>query len=199
MMPPFETLAAMAAFALATSATPGPVNIVCAMSGAQSGTRRTLPFVSGATFCFVALSLMLGGGLMAGVGRIDRLAVPMTLAGGGYLLWLASRIARHDGTLGAPPVASLPGFWSGVTVQGLNPKAWLVVASALSAFVLPLEYRGAGLAAFAMIFFVTCWASLAVWAWVGAPVPRCQIRHLNRAMALALSLSVCWMLMNVFH
>lgn len=196
MIPSLETLAAMAGFALATSATPGPVNVICAMTGARAGTRRALPFVTGATVCFVALLLALGGGILAGTGWIDPLALPMTLAGSGYLLWMAFGLLLEGGARGRGEVGRLPGFWSGVAVQGLNPKAWLVVVSALSTFVPPLQDRQAGLAAFAAIFAVVCWASLAVWAWSGAQIPARYIRLFNRVMALALATSVVWMLGN---
>lgn len=197
-LPP-ETLFAMAGFALATSATPGPVNVVCAMTGALAGTRHALPFVTGATFCFVALLFALGGGLLAGTGWIDRLALPMTLAGAGYLLWMAWHLARDDGVPGSAEGAGLPGFWSGVAVQGLNPKAWLVTVSAVSTFVLPLPNRGAGLVAFAAIFAIVCWGSLATWAWIGTLVPPSLVRVFNRAMALALALSVAWMVRNALR
>lgn len=196
MIPSVETLAAMAGFALATSATPGPVNVICAMTGARAGTRRALPFVTGATVCFVALLLALGGGILAGTGWIDQLALPMTLAGSGYLLWMAFGLLLEGGATRRGKVGRLPGFWSGVAVQGLNPKAWLVVVSALSTFVLPLQDRQAGLAAFAAIFAVLCWASLAVWAWSGAQIPARYIHLFNRVMALALAISVAWMLGN---
>ena len=48
-MPPFEILLAMSAFALAASATPGPINIIGAMTGARYGASRALAFVTGAT------------------------------------------------------------------------------------------------------------------------------------------------------
>lgn len=197
-MPAPETLLAMAVFALATSASPGPVNLIGAMSGARFGPRRALPFVSGATFCFLALLLILGLGLTTGTGWIEALARPMTLAGSAWLLWLAWRLARSGEGAGAETATTPPGFWAGVAVQGLNPKAWLVVISSLSTFVLPLADRLAGLAVFSAIFAAVCWLSLAAWAWGGARLGRLAPRGFNRAMALLLALSVAWMLAGVF-
>lgn len=198
MMPTLETLIAMAGFALATSATPGPVNIIGAMTGARHGTWRALPFVSGATVSFLALLLAFGGGILAGTGWLLALAKPMTLIGSAYLLWMAYGLAHDDGTINGSEALRIPGFWSGVMVQGLNPKAWLVVASSLSTFVLPLEDQRSGLAVFAGLFGLICWASLAAWAWGGAWIANGQIRLFNRIMALALALSVSWMLANAF-
>ncbi|MFE3838753.1 phage head-tail joining protein [Pseudogemmobacter sonorensis] len=61
-MPPFETLLAMSGFALAASATPGPVNIIGAMTGARYGAARALAFVTGATASFLVLFLAFGTG-----------------------------------------------------------------------------------------------------------------------------------------
>jgi threonine/homoserine/homoserine lactone efflux protein len=53
----------MAAFALAASITPGPVNIVALSAGAQFGFNATLRHVSGATLGFTLLLILLGLGL----------------------------------------------------------------------------------------------------------------------------------------
>lgn len=194
MIPGPDTLIAMAGFALATSASPGPVNIIGAMTGARHGTRAALPFVSGATASFMALFLAFGGGLLAGTGWVLALARPMTVLGAVYLLWLAWRLARMQESSAETGASDTPGFWSGALVQGLNPKAWLVVVSALSTFVLPLEDKGAGLTVFALIFGVICWAALVVWAWGGARLSAGRRRGFTRFMAVILALSVLWML-----
>ena len=185
----------MAGFALAASATPGPVNIIGAMTSARYGTAPALAFVTGATASFLVLFLAFGTGMLAGTGWILALAKPMTLIGSAYLLWIAWGLARDDGTVERQDLNHAPGFWSGALVQGLNPKAWLAVFSSLSAFVLPLADRVSGLAVFAMLFGVICWASLAVWVWGGARVQHRYMRVFNRVMAVALVISVCWILM----
>ncbi|MEG4643503.1 LysE family translocator [Paracoccus sp. P2] len=195
-----QALLAMAGFALAASATPGPVNIIGAMIGARFGPRRALGFVSGATAGFLMLLLGFGAGLLAGTGWILALSRPMTLAGAAYLLWLAWRLLRGDGRVewSGPAATAAPGFWSGVLVQGLNPKAWLAVLSSLSTFVMPLADPATGLAAFAALFGAICWLSLAAWAWGGARVGQGRLRAFNRGMALVLALSVAWMLARAF-
>lgn len=193
-MPSLEALIAMSGFALASSATPGPVNIIGAMTGAKHGTLRALPFVSGATACFLALFLIFGSGLLTQPRWIAALATPMLLIGSTYLLWMAWQLARDDGRIELTDTQCIPGFWSGVLVQGLNPKAWLTVVSSLSTFVLPLADRGTGMIAFAILFGLICWMSLTAWAWGGARIAKRQMRRFNRLMALALALSVVWML-----
>ncbi|ARC90706.1 LysE family translocator [Rhodovulum sp. MB263] len=193
-MPPLETLLAMAGFALAASATPGPVNIIGAMTGARYGSGRALRFVSGATASFLALFLVFGTGILAGTGWILAIARPMTVIGSVYLLWMAWSLLRDEGRIQGDEIRQAPGFWSGTVVQGLNPKAWLASVSSLSTFVLPLEDRATGLAVFALLFGAICWLSLAAWAWGGARIGHRQMRAFNRVMALILGLSVIWML-----
>lgn len=53
----------MAAFALAASISPGPVNIVALASGARHGLRASLGHVAGATLGFCLLLLLCGLGV----------------------------------------------------------------------------------------------------------------------------------------
>jgi threonine/homoserine/homoserine lactone efflux protein len=199
-MPPFGILGAMALFALAASATPGPVNFIGAMAGARFGGARVLPYVTGATVCFIALLAGLGAGAVTGAMWLGRFALPMTLAGSAYLLWLAWKIARSGPLESASPeAADLPGFWSGAAVQGLNPKAWLAVLSAISTFILPLTEKGTGLAVFCGLYFVICWLSLTLWAYAGAMLARRFARRFNIAMAALLAASVLLMLADALR
>ncbi|RVV97734.1 LysE family translocator [Mesobaculum littorinae] len=195
-MPSLETLLAMCGFALASSATPGPVNIIGAMTGATHGAPRALRFVSGATASFLALLVIVGSGMLIGAEWVLAFAWPMTLAGSAYLLWMACGLLRGGGGHPADSDARVPGFWSGVVVQGLNPKAWLAVFSSISTFVLPLEDRFTGMAVFTILFGAICWFSLAAWAWGGSRIGQSQMRVFNGIMALILALSVAWMLVQ---
>jgi threonine/homoserine/homoserine lactone efflux protein len=53
----------MSAFALASSITPGPVNIVALSAGAQYGLGAGMRHVTGATFGFTLLLMLTGLGL----------------------------------------------------------------------------------------------------------------------------------------
>lgn len=197
-MLPLDTLTAMSLFALATSATPGPVNILSAMTGARFGAAQSLPFVLGATTCFVAILLGIGGGMQVTLGWIDTMRLPIALAGAAYLLYLAYRIARSDGRVHIAPQSDRfdrPSFLSGVVTQGLNPKAWLVSLSAISTFILPLPEHGGSTVIFSVLFFVICAASLFAWALVGQQIAHASggFRQFNRVMAATLGLSILWM------
>ena len=50
--------------------------------------------------------------------------------------------------------------------------------------------------AFVVLSGLICWPSLALWAWGGAYIPQRGMRLFNRVMALALLMSVGWILWN---
>jgi threonine/homoserine/homoserine lactone efflux protein len=55
-------LLAMFLFSLVMSISPGPVNMIILSSGISYGIKRTIPYVSGATFGFTLLLLFIGFG-----------------------------------------------------------------------------------------------------------------------------------------
>ncbi|MDB2449047.1 LysE family transporter, partial [bacterium] len=79
----------MAAFSLAASISPGPVNLV----GLSSGSRYPLPvgliFVTGATLGFIVLFLAIGLGLHAVLSDWPLLMAALRWGGIAFLLYLA--------------------------------------------------------------------------------------------------------------
>ncbi len=188
-----DTVVPMVLFALATSATPGPVNVLSAMSGARFGVGRSLPYVLGATTSFVAILLVLGFGFEAILGVVERFSLLMSLAGAGYMLYLAWQIAADRGELSFGELNSpRPGFVTGLVTQGLNPKAWIVSLSAITIYVAPHLDYSARLMTFSVIFYLICAFSLAGWVVIGAQLARFSgnVAMFNRAMAGLLAVSV---------
>lgn len=188
-----DTAVPMALFALATSATPGPVNVLSAMSGARFGIWRSLPYVLGATTSFVAILIVLGLGFQAMSGLIERASLALTLAGATYMLYLAWRIAIDSGELSFEEAqSSCPGFFTGLVTQALNPKAWIVSLSAITIYVSPHLDYSARLVTFSVIFYFVCAASLAAWVAIGAQVARFSgnVALFNRVMVGLLAFSV---------
>ena len=96
----------MAAFALAASISPGPVNIVALGSGARHGLRASLAHVTGATLGFCLLLVL-------------------------YMAW---KLASDDGQLVAAHHSQAPSAWHGAAMQWLNPKAWLAAVAGVGAY-----------------------------------------------------------------
>lgn len=162
-----ETLFALVAFAVVTSTTPGPNNLMLLASGANFGLRRSLPHMAGVSLGHMAMILLLGAGL-SGVFVLwpQAQAVLKSLAVG-YMICLAWKIARADPPAdGAGAAAGKPlTFLQAALFQWVNPKGWAMALGALAAYA-PEGSGMAGVAMVALVFAmvslpsVTCWAAL---------------------------------------
>ncbi|MEB0045220.1 MULTISPECIES: LysE family translocator [unclassified Pseudomonas] len=181
----------MAAFALASSITPGPVNIVALGSGARYGFRATLRHVLGATLGFVALLVLMGLGLHELLVLWPFLTRVVQLAGVVFLLFMAWKLAIDDGRLNTGEKGEAPSMFYGALMQWLNPKAWLACVAGMGAFVADGEVRLVW--QFAVIYLVVCYLSVACWAYAGTFLREYLnntkgMRLFNRTMAFMLTL-----------
>ena len=190
-----EHALAFCLFALVAAITPGPSNLILTSTGAKVGVLRGLPCL-----CGVAIGMGLMMGLMAfGLGSLV-LERPMILqglkwCGMGFLLWLSWKIAivgRSDTTTDKAFV----GFWGAAAFQWINPKSWLVSASAVGTY-LRADASGAVVQAlsFGLLFVLVALPSCFVWLAFGATVQRLlsterAVRLCNVAMGAMLAGSV---------
>jgi threonine/homoserine/homoserine lactone efflux protein len=171
--------------------------------GAQAGILRGLPCLLGVTSGMALMMFLVPLGLGSLV--LDRPVVLTVLHWGGalVLLWLSWKIATAGprpadagGDGGGEPV----GYAGAAVFQWVNPKSWLVSASAAGAFL----GHGAGsavlqAASLAALFALAALPSCFVWLAFGAGVhrllhtPRRQ-RIFNAAMGGLLALSIALIL-----
>jgi threonine/homoserine/homoserine lactone efflux protein len=189
----------MAAFALAASITPGPVNILVLSSGVQYGFRPSLRLVFGATAGFCLLLLMIGLGLHELLETFPQLTTIIQWAGVAFLLFMAWKLAMSDGQLGRGDAKSGPKAITGAVMQWLNPKAWLASIAGMGA------YAASGAPTliweFTAIYFVVCFVSVACWAYAGAFLSRflgepSRVQLFNRAMAVLLAASAAYLILE---
>lgn len=95
----FQLFLSMAAFALASSISPGPVNVVSVTLGVKHGFRAAMRHVSGATIGFTLLLLIIGLGVNALLWRFPALTNGIKWAGVAFLLYMAVQLARDDGNI----------------------------------------------------------------------------------------------------
>ncbi|KPA87726.1 MULTISPECIES: LysE family translocator [Pseudomonas] len=193
-----SVLLSMAAFALASSITPGPVNIVALSAGAQFGLRASLRHVTGATLGFTLLLVLIGLGLHELLLRVPALTRGIQLGGVAFLLYMAWKLAMDDGSLDAGNAGKRPTLTLGAVMQWLNPKAWLACVAGMGAFAAEGDTRV--VLEFALIYFVICYGSIACWAFAGTFLRRYLenprgMRLFNRLMALLLALSAAYLLL----
>ncbi len=189
----------MAAFALASSISPGPVNLVALSAGAHYGARAAMRHVTGATLGFTLLLVLIGLGLHELLALWPGLTEGIRLAGVAFLLYMAWRLASDRGELGNGKPASRPSLAYGALMQWLNPKAWLASVAGMGAYAADGEIGRIG--QFAVVYFVVCYASIACWAWAGSflqgylRVPA-RLRRFNRVLAALLAASALYLLLG---
>ncbi|AKS46110.1 Threonine/homoserine/homoserine lactone efflux protein [Octadecabacter temperatus] len=121
-------------FATSQVGTPGPANMVLLATGARFGLRRALPFVAGVALGKQLIIWPLGFGLMAVQDDYPMLFEALKWVSIAYILWLAYRVANMR--LKAGEAEGQPhGFFAGLIVHPLNPKAWAMITTGFTTFV----------------------------------------------------------------
>ena len=189
----------MAAFALAASISPGPVNIVALGAGARHGLRASLRHVTGATLGFTLLLVLIGVGLHQMLHFWPAVTRVLHWAGVLFLLYMAWKLASDNGELGATGSEAAPSMLAGATLQWLNPKAWLACVAGIGAYV--GEGDSGQLWQFSAIYLVICYLSIATWAWAGSAISHYlsnaqRMRRFNRCLALLLLASALYLLLG---
>jgi threonine/homoserine/homoserine lactone efflux protein len=169
-------------------------------TGANVGIARGLPCLLGVAAGMGIMMFAVGFGL----GRVllDHPAVleVVRCAGAAVLLWLAWKIATARGGGGAAGAARPVGFGGAVVFQWINPKSWLVCASAAGAFL--HEGSGSALAqsaALGVVFAAVSLPSCLPWLAFGAALQRAlrserALRVFNVAMGALLAASLITLL-----
>ncbi|HZS34553.1 MAG TPA: LysE family translocator [Methylomirabilota bacterium] len=130
-----DRILAFLLFAVVAAVTPGPSNLMLTTAGARVGVVRGLPCLLGVTTGMGIMMFIVPLGLGSLV-----LAHPAALAvlhwgGAAVLGWLAWRIATSGGRGEAAADVDPVGFLGAAVFQWVNPKSWLVAASAAGTFL----------------------------------------------------------------
>jgi threonine/homoserine/homoserine lactone efflux protein len=136
-----ELLTALMAFAFVSSITPGPNNLMLMASGTNFGFVRTIPHMLGVSIGFTLMIVLVGAGL-AKVFEIYPLAYTiLKYASCAYLVWLAWKIATAapPGAKGTEARSEPMTFIQAALFQWVNPKAWTMALTAVSAYTLPAD------------------------------------------------------------
>lgn len=192
-------LLSMAAFALASSISPGPVNVVALSVGARHGLAASMRHVTGATIGFTVLLLLIGLGLHALLAHFPNLIAVVKWAGVGFLLYMATKLAVDNGRLGADQSARGPSYAHGAAMQWLNPKAWLASLAGMGPYA--ADGDGQLVWQFTVVYFVICYVSIASWAYAGTFLRKYlqepwRVRIFNRVMAALLAASALYLLVE---
>ncbi len=170
-----EQSLAFAFFAFAASVTPGPNNVVLTATGAQVGMLRGFPTLLGITVGFAVMVFLLTYGVGSAFLEQPAFMQILRVVGIVMLVWLSWQIAFAPVEGEVPGQVSLLrplGFVGGMLFQWVNPKAWLVVATAISAYMVPGYTAFAQASTFATVFFVAGVLGCLPWLAFGAVMNR---------------------------
>jgi threonine/homoserine/homoserine lactone efflux protein len=195
-----EAFTALITFAFVTSITPGPNNLMLLASGVNFGFVRTIPHMLGIGGGFLSLLLGVGFGLGAVLTAVPSLHLALKIAGGAYLLFLASRIAmsrtiaKADDGAAARPMS----FLEAAAFQWVNPKAWVMAVTAMAVHTNP-DAPFLSVALVAVAFAAVNLPSVSTWAGFGTALrgflsDPVRLKWFNIAMGLLLAATLWPML-----
>lgn len=190
-----ELLLAFVAFALVTSITPGPNNMMLLASGVNFGIRRSLPHMLGISLGFMVLVIAVGMGLGQLFERLPVLHDVLRYVGAAYLLYLAWKIAQSGAPQGRDTPSARPfTFLQAAAFQWVNPKAWIMAIGAITTYT-PHEGFFTNVLLIAALFALVNCPSVGLWTVAGSLLrkwldnPR-ALRAFNIGMALLLVASL---------
>lgn len=162
-------LISVVSFAFVMSITPGPNNIMLWASGANHGFRGTLPALLGVNIGFSSLIFLCGLGLGAVFEAFPVLQLLLKIAGALYLLYLAHRTAIAS--FGGKATDQKPmSFLEAASFQYVNPKAWVMGLTAMSAFSIPQVHFVVSAALVTLVVTVVNLPCISVWAAFGTVI-----------------------------
>lgn len=129
---PIDTIMLICLFAVSMIGSPGPANMALMAAGARYGYRKSVPFILGTNSGF----FLVGVGVAAGLGTLFELFPAMRITflflSAAYILYLAYKIAFQAPKTGNDEAKA--GYWSGIFIHPLNPKAWAMLITAYTQF-----------------------------------------------------------------
>jgi len=192
---PLDVFIALVVFANVMAFTPGPNNIMLTASGVNFGFSRTIPHLLGIDFGFIVLLAAFAGGLGVLFATVPALQLVLKIAGAGYMLWLAWKVATARPARDGDDAPGRPmTFLQAAAFQFVNPKAVVAALSGVAVYMRP----GHELYDFSIVLVVFAVATMlwtATWAGFGVAVRKTltnptHARIFNVAMAALLVISI---------
>lgn len=189
-----ELFTALAFFSFVSSVTPGPNNLMVLTASVNFGLRRALPAVLGVCGGFTLMIFLVGAGLVEIFRAYPLSYLILKSVSVVYLIFLAWKCA----TAAPPSDAGGDGrpvtFFQAALFQWVNPKAWAMALTAISAFTPPSQTLPDVLLV-AVVFGGITLPAVSSWAVLGMQVrkwlsSRLKLRVFNYTVAALLVLAI---------
>ena len=190
----YDLVLAFSLFALVSSITPGPNNLMLMASGANFGFRRTIPHMLGVGIGFTLMIVLVGIGLVQIFDLYPISHQILKVVSVIYLFWLAWKIANAAPPEGDVASESTPiTFIQAALFQWVNPKAWTMALTAITAYT-PNQTLGSVIWV-ALVFGIVNLPSVSLWTVLGEQMARfltsaARLRAFNWLMAAHLVASL---------
>ena len=171
--------------------TPGPGVLTVAGNGAGYGFRSGIAYAVGVVLGSLIVMGMVASGLAALVFSIPFVREVLLGASLCYLLYLAFRIATSGGRVALIETDKPLGFFNGILLSLINPKAYAVMTTLIGGFKFYPESVGLEFALKLVLFSSLSFPIHFFWLWVGASLKKLpfsggQQRAINIAMAVSM-------------
>ncbi len=169
-----ETLLAVTTMMGVAAVSPGPNNLIVMTAAGRGGFAAAVPAIAGVVAGSLALLVLVWAGAGEAFAVLPLLRDLLRILGALYLVWLGltlvlSALRQPDVRPAAAPEA-LPGNLAGVALfQLINPKSWVLAATAVAAAATPMK-DVAVLAALGFILVAITLPCLSLWALAGAAI-----------------------------
>ena len=196
-----HALTAIAVLMFVSAITPGPNNLIVLRRASSGGLVAAIPAMTGIVAGGVAMFALAEAGLAALVVDSPRLLTAIVLGGGLYLAYLGLLLMRSSGAPTAA-VSAGGGVLAMFAFQFANPKAWVLVMTAVGASRRAGDPQGwLDVATVPALFAVISLACLCAWALLGRLASRLTEASsarawFDRVMGLVLIASAISLLMN---
>jgi threonine/homoserine/homoserine lactone efflux protein len=167
-----ESLLPLAMFAFVSSITPGPNNIMLTSSGILFGFIRSIPHMLGITIGFGVMLALCAVGIGSLILAVPAIHVVLKILGSAYLLYLAWQLRsmsfKQDERTRTQPMS----FIGAALFQFVNPKAWVMAVTGVSAFLPIVQPAWFAIALLCIVFCAINLPCIVVWAGTGAALRR---------------------------
>ncbi|MCV6904480.1 MAG: LysE family translocator [Achromobacter xylosoxidans] len=196
-------LGPLALFALVSSITPGPNNVMLAASGLNFGFRRSMPHLLGVNLGFTLMIFLVGVGLGSVFQQAPVLYTVLKYVGAAYLLYLAWKIANSGGVEEGEARGKPMTFLQAAAFQWVNPKAWVMAVGIIATYT-PQAGFFANLVIATLVCGLVNLPSIGIWVTFGTALRRVlhkpwAIRAFNITMALLLVASLYPVALEALH
>nr|WP_187695642.1 LysE family translocator [Photobacterium lucens] len=154
--------------------TPGPNNMMVTASGANFGYWRSVPHLLGISLGMASLLTVIAAGLGVIFERYPMMHDVLKVIGCSYLLYLAWKIATAVAVTDTQfqPDTNPMGILAAALFQYVNPKAWMMAATAISTFAVNGEQYWQSVLMIVVVFAVVSFFCVSLWAIMGVMIRR---------------------------